>query len=167
MIVRGEGVAVGQPQELIGADGAGSTEEWVAATDQRQVVPATLDAVVEPQVGTRFRQARGVPTEEVLGAQGQLRAKGQAAGQLVARDEQFLGLGARHCQPLGDVQARLAITVAVGEGQDAFAPVLGMAAQLGAEQGFVTDLGAAKHEGIEDFRRRSVVVTVGITADMA
>ncbi|MNH39720.1 hypothetical protein D3C79_1009330 [compost metagenome] len=55
----------------------------------------------------------------------------------------------------------------MGEGQDTFAPVLGMAAQLGAEQGFVTDLGAAKHESIEDFRRRSVVVTVGITADMA
>ncbi|MNZ13117.1 hypothetical protein D3C78_300060 [compost metagenome] len=158
-------MAVGQAQELVGADRPGYAEERVEAANQRQVVTTTLDTVVEAQVGAGLRQARRVPVEEVLRAQGEFRVQRQAGGQLVARDEQFLGLGARNGQALSEVQARLAIAVAVGEGEDGFAPVLGMAAELGAEQGLLAEFHAAEDKGVEELGRRTIVVTVGVAAD--
>ncbi|MNR16089.1 hypothetical protein D3C85_1326610 [compost metagenome] len=117
-------MAIAQAQELVGAERPGRAEERIDAADQRQVMPAILQAVVEAQIRAGFGQPRGVPVEEVLCTQGQLRADGKAGGQLVTRDEQLLGFGARHCQRLGKVQAGLAVTVAMGKGQDTFAPVL-------------------------------------------
>ncbi|MNY11059.1 hypothetical protein D3C86_1440670 [compost metagenome] len=55
----------------------------------------------------------------------------------------------------------------MGKGQDAFAPVLGVAAELGIEQRLFADVRTGEDKGIEDFGRRPVVVTIGVTADVA
>ncbi|MNC01325.1 hypothetical protein D3C75_486700 [compost metagenome] len=55
----------------------------------------------------------------------------------------------------------------MGKGQDTLAPVLGVLAELGAEDRLVTDFRTAENEGIEDFRRRPVVIAIDIAADMA
>ncbi|MNB80712.1 hypothetical protein D3C75_274790 [compost metagenome] len=160
-------MAIAQAQELVGANRPGHAEERVETTDQRQVVPAILQAIVEAQIRAGLRHPRSVPVEKVLCPQGQLRADRQTGGQLVTRDEQLLGFGAWHCQRLGKVQAGLAETVAVGKGQDAFTPVLGVLAELGAEQRLFADFRAAKDEGIEDFGRWAVVVAIDITAHVS
>ncbi|MNC06057.1 hypothetical protein D3C75_535600 [compost metagenome] len=97
-------------------------------------MPAILNAVVEPQISTRLRQPRGVPVQEVLRGEGQFRVDREAGGQLITRNEQFFGFCSRDRQRLGNIQAGLAITVAMGKGEDAFAPVNGVLAELAAEQ---------------------------------
>ncbi|MCY1391012.1 hypothetical protein D9M71_58390 [compost metagenome] len=67
-LVRGESVAIGQAQELVGADRPRRAEERVDAADQREVVAAVLDAVVEAEISAGLRQSRRVPVEEVLRA---------------------------------------------------------------------------------------------------
>ncbi|MNG01165.1 hypothetical protein D3C84_841300 [compost metagenome] len=57
LLVRGKGMAIAQAQELVRPQGSGRTKTRIQATDQRQVVPAVLDAVVEAQIGPGFRQA--------------------------------------------------------------------------------------------------------------
>ncbi|MNP44102.1 hypothetical protein D3C76_1379500 [compost metagenome] len=98
-------MAIGQAQVLVGTDRSRCAEERVEAANQREVVTAVLDAIVEAQVSPGFRQARRVPVEEVLRPHAEFRRHRQVGGQLVARDEQLLGLGARDCQRLGNIQA--------------------------------------------------------------
>ncbi|MCY1557813.1 hypothetical protein D9M68_946930 [compost metagenome] len=61
-------MAIGQAQELVGADRPRRAEERVDAADQREVVAAVLDAVVEAEISAGLRQSRRVPVEEVLRA---------------------------------------------------------------------------------------------------
>ncbi|MCY1445531.1 hypothetical protein D9M71_620480 [compost metagenome] len=55
----------------------------------------------------------------------------------------------------------------MGKGQDAFAPVLGVLAELGAEDRVFADFRAGEDEGIEDLAGRTVVVAIDITAHVA
>ncbi|MNC34161.1 hypothetical protein D3C75_825810 [compost metagenome] len=133
LLVRGMGVAIGQAQKLIDTQRPWSAETGIACSDQRQVVAAVLDTIVEAQVRARLRQPCSIPIEKVLRCQGQLRVDCEAGGQLVARDEQLFGFSPWHRKRLGQIQTGLAITVAVGEGQHAFTPIQGVLTSLAAQ----------------------------------
>ncbi|MNX58406.1 hypothetical protein D3C86_892460 [compost metagenome] len=164
LLVRCEGMTVGKPQKLIGTQWAGRTKARILCTNQRQVVPTILDAVVKAKVGTGFRQSCSVPIQKVLRGDGQFRVEREAGRQLIARDEQFFGFCSGYSQCLGNVQAGLAITVAVGKGQEALPPVEGVLACLTTEQRFIAYFRTPKYECIENLRGRTVVVTIGVTA---
>ncbi|MCY1561182.1 hypothetical protein D9M68_984090 [compost metagenome] len=75
-------------------------EDRIGLGNQRQVVAAVLNCIVEAQIGSRLGQPRGIPVEEVLRAERQLGIQGEVHRDLIARNEQLLGLGTRYRQGL-------------------------------------------------------------------
>ncbi|MCY1399845.1 hypothetical protein D9M71_149130 [compost metagenome] len=137
-----------------------------AGVAEQEGLGAEAHQVGAAVVGAGFRQARGVPLEEVLGGDGQLRVDGEGGGNLLARDEQLLRLGARGLRQLGEVQAGLAVADRVHRIEDGLAPEHVVLAGLDVELRFLADLGAPEHEGIEDLAGRTVVVALGVVAQV-
>ncbi|MNQ39972.1 hypothetical protein D3C85_536110 [compost metagenome] len=118
-------------------------------------------------VGAGLGQTGGVPLQEVLGADGQLGIDGEGRRQLVARDEQLLGLGARGSRQLGQIQAGLAVAHRVHRIEQGLAPEYVVLAGLDAEQRLLAHFGAVEHEGVENLAGRPAVVALGIVAQVA
>ncbi|MCY1401931.1 hypothetical protein D9M71_170580 [compost metagenome] len=137
---------------------AGVAEEEGLGAEAHQVRAAVI--------GAGFRQTRRVPREEVLGGNGQFRIDRVGRGNLLARDEQLLGLGARGSRQLGQVQARLAVADRVHRVENGLAPEHVVLAGLDVDLRFVADLGAPEREGIEDLAGRTAVVALGVIAQV-
>ncbi|MNO60583.1 hypothetical protein D3C76_512020 [compost metagenome] len=137
-----------------------------AGVAEQEGLGAEAHQVGAAVVGAGFRQARGVPLEEVLGGDGQLGVDGEGGGNLLARDEQLLRLGARGLRQLGEVQAGLAVADRVHRVEDGFAPEHVVLAGLDVDLRFVADLGAPEREGIEDLAGRTAVVALGVIAQV-
>ncbi|MCY1507555.1 hypothetical protein D9M68_418360 [compost metagenome] len=148
-------------------DGAVRTRQARAASvAKNEGLSAEAHQVGAAVVGAGLGQACGVPIEEVLGGNGQLRVDGEGRGNLVARNEEFLRLGARRRGELGQVQAGLAVADAMHRVEDGLAPVHVVLAGLDAEHRLFADLGAVEHEGVEDFAGRAAVVALGIVGQV-
>ncbi|MNZ74870.1 hypothetical protein D3C78_933320 [compost metagenome] len=137
-----------------------------AGMAEQEGLCALADQIGTAVVGAGLGQARLVPIEEVLGAQGQLGVDLEGGGNLVARNEQLLGLGARRSRQFGQVQARLAVAQRVHRVEQGLAPEQVVLADLGAEHRLLTHFGLVEHEGVEDFAGGAAVVALRIVAQV-
>ena len=143
----------------------GQNHRHIAIAEQ-QALCALTDHIGTGVVSAGFRQACRVPVEEVLGAEGQLRIEVEGGGNLVAWQEQFLGLGARRGSGLGQIEAGLTVAQRVRGTEEGLAPEYVVLASFYPQQRVVADLGVVEQEGIEDFTGRAVVVTLGVVTQM-
>ena len=124
---------------------------------------AAQQVVVEAEEGAGLGDARLFPVEEVLAGEGQLGRGLDLHRDGFARQEQFLGFGARDREQLAQVQRRLAVAQAVHRAEHGLAPEHGVAAQLDVDR-HLAEIELAEHEGVEQFARRAVEVAVGLVA---
>ncbi|MNC13497.1 hypothetical protein D3C75_612460 [compost metagenome] len=137
---------------------AGVAQQEGLGTEAHQIRAAVI--------GAGFRQAGGVPVQEVLGGEGPLRVQGEGGGDLVAGHEQLFRFRPRGCRKFGEIQAGLAIAEGVHRAQQGFPPEDVVLAYLDPEQGFVTHLHVVEHEGIEQLAGGAMVVAIRIVAQM-
>ncbi|MNF56120.1 hypothetical protein D3C84_376000 [compost metagenome] len=137
-----------------------------AGMPQQERLRTEADHVGTAVERTGLRQASTFPIQEILGAEGQFGSEGEGTGNLVARNEQFLGFGTGRCCCLGQVEGRLAIAQRVHGIEYRLAPEHVVLAGLDTELGVVAHLGVVEHEGIEDFAGRPAVVALGIVAQV-
>ncbi|MNF97162.1 hypothetical protein D3C84_799810 [compost metagenome] len=112
--------------------GARRQQPSEASVSEQEGLCPLADQVGTAVIGTGLGQAGSIPLEEVLGADGQLGIDLEVGGNLVARNEQLLGLGAWRSRQLGQVQTRLAIAQRVHRVEQGLAPEQVMLADLGA-----------------------------------
>ncbi|MNF62326.1 hypothetical protein D3C84_440050 [compost metagenome] len=171
-------VAAVMRRQVLTATHVGQTVAWRQATTQRTALNPVVGVAQQErlrteadQVGTTviragFRQTRSIPIQEVLGTHGQFRIDGERHRQLVTRYKQFFGFGTRRRGQFGQVEAGLAVADRMHRVENGLAPEHVVLAGLGAEHRLFTDFSAVEHEGVEDFTRRTGVVTRGIVAQV-